>query len=127
MWMLRALVNLELGNQCATEAIVRNHPLHCAFDQKFWVPSPALTKGLALVPTDVTGERHVALRRLFFSSDADLVCIDDNDEITSIDMRGENRFFFTTQKVGSLDRHAPKNLVSGVNDPPTALHFVCFR
>jgi hypothetical protein len=78
------------------------------------------------VAADETGKTHERLLLFFFARQAHLVGIDDDHKITGIDVRRNDRFFFTAQKVGGFDRDAPEDLVTGVDDPPLAVDLTCF-
>jgi len=124
--MLAAGVNFELAVKGATEAIVRDHTTHGAFDEEFWTAFAASAEGLGFVAADIAGEAHVGLGGLFFAADGYLGGVQDDHEVAGIDMRGEDDFVFTAEKIGGLDGNAAEWLAGGVNDPPLAVHFLGF-
>src|SRR6266540_632953 len=85
--------------------------------------SAACPGTLRFVSADVTGKAHITFLFILLSSEPDFFRIDNNDKISGVDMRGENRFSLPAQQVGSLYRDAPENLVLRVNDPPLTRHF----
>ncbi len=105
---------------------MRDHTADSTLDEKLGMALAAGGESLGLVATDVTGEAHVSLLHVFFATDANLVGIDDDDEITRINMRGENSFALAAQKVGGLHGHMAEMLVSSVDDPPIALDLARF-
>src|SRR5262249_9690740 len=88
--------------------------------------SAACPDTFRFVSTDVTGKTHVVFLFLFLSSEPDFFRVDDDDEITGVHVRRENRFSFPAQQVCSLHRDAAEHLVLGVDDPPLARHIAGF-
>src|SRR3712207_2151950 len=61
MRMLRASVDLQLGDHSAAETVVRDHAPDCLLNEQFRMAGATIAEALALVATDITGEAHVAL------------------------------------------------------------------
>jgi len=70
--------------------------------------------------TDVTGKAHESFLLFLFAGDANFFGIHHDNEIAGIDVRGEDTFFFSPQKVRGLDRNAAKYLIFRVDDLPFA-------
>ena len=51
----------------------------------------------------------------------DLVGVDDDDEVTGVDVGGEDRLVLAAQQVRGLDRQAAEADVGGVDDVPLTL------
>src|SRR6202045_5074656 len=81
---------------------------------------------LGFMSAHVAGETHEAFLFFLFAGDTDLLGVDDHDEVTSIDMRRENRLLFTAQKSRRLYRHVAQHLILGIDQPPLAIDFVGF-
>ena len=79
----------------------------------------ALTAGIARVACiDLVG--------LFLAGENHLVGIDDDDVVTTIDVRGECGFVLSAQQLGNLRAQATNNLVGSVDDHPLFVHCGCF-
>ena len=57
---------------------------------------------------------------------ADLGCIDHDDEIAGVDMRGEFGLVLATQASGDLGGETAQHLVSTIDHIPVALNLLCF-
>src|SRR5262245_15225643 len=85
--------------------------------------SAACPNALRFMSPYITRKTHVTLLFFLLPGEPDFFRVDDNDEISSVDVWGENRFFFPAQEVRRLHRDATEHLVLGVNDPPLTRHF----
>src|SRR5438105_8437313 len=72
---------------------------------------------------NVSGKAHECFLLLFFASDAHLVGINHDHEITGIDVWSEDGFLLSAQKIRGLDGNTAKHLIFRVDDPPFAWHF----
>src|SRR5437870_10566801 len=75
---------------------------------------------------NVARKTHKAFLIFLFAGQSHFIGIDHDDEITSIDMRRENRLFFSPEQLCRLHRDAAQHLVLRVNDPPLAGDFAGF-
>lgn len=123
MGMIGTAVDLQLAVNRAAKTVVRDHALHGALYQEFRAAFAALSEGLGLVAADETGETHVALLGLLLASDLHFRCIDHNNEVTRVNMRGEDALMFTAEQIGGLDGDMTEVLVLGIDYPPLAFHF----
>lgn len=120
-------VNLELGDDSGTQAVVRNHAFNSAVNEKLWTTLADFFHGLHFLITDVTTTlAGVEFLLLLLTSQADFVSIDDDHEITGIDVRGKDRVVFTTDQVGGGHGDLAEDLILGVDDPPLAGHVLSF-
>ena len=62
--------------------------------------------------------------RSLYARNANLVSVDDDNEVARINMRGVLRLMLTLQDVSSLGSYATKHLVLCINENPLALNFV---
>jgi hypothetical protein len=79
-----------------------------------------------LLITDVAGFRGVNLLLLLLAAKADFGGVQDDHEITCIDMWCENRLGLAAQEIGGCDCDISKNLVLGVDDPPCGVLLLGF-
>ncbi len=126
MGMLRAAIDLEFTINRAAEAVVRDHSLDGLLDEQLRASCATLTEGFGLMSSDETGKAHVSFLGFLLSPDLDIAGVDDNDEITGVDMSRVDCLVLAAQEVRCLDGDVTQMLVLGVNDPPTAFDFGCF-
>ncbi len=122
MRMFGTAVDLEFAVNRTSETIVRDHSLDSAFNEKLGTALTALTEGFGFVAADKAREAHVGLLSLLFTTDLDVGGIDDNDEVTRVNMRGENGLVLATKQVCSLHGNMAKVLVLGIDHPPLAFY-----
>src|SRR6266705_4394867 len=119
-------IDLELSIDGTSEPVVRNHTANCALDQQFRMTRASRLNVLGFMPAHVAGKTHEGLLLFLFAGDTDLLGVDDDHEVTGIDMRRENRLLFAAQKFRRLHRDAAEHLIFSVDQPPFAVDFICF-
>jgi DNA-directed RNA polymerase II subunit RPB1 len=78
---------------------------------------------IANVSTALAG---VEFLLLLFTGQADFVSIDDDHEITRINVRSEDWVIFTTDQIGGGHGDLAEDLILGIDDPPLAGHVLSF-
>src|SRR5205814_8342623 len=63
---------------------------------------------------------HVGLLLFLFAGDAYFLSINNNDEITGINMGRKNSLLFATEQSRRFHCDPAKNLIPGIDDPPLA-------
>ena len=126
VWVFVAGVDLEFAVEGATEAVVGDHATDGMFDEEFWTALAASAEGFGFVTTDEAREAHVGFCDFFFSTDGDFGGVDDNDEVSGVNVRSEDGFVFSAKEVGCFDGNAAERLAGGVNDPPIAFDLFGF-
>ena len=126
MRMQIAFVNFQFPINGAAEFVMRNHPADRPLDEQFRMPSATCPGVFRFVAADETGKTHEGLLLFFLAGEADLVGIDHDHEVTCIDMRRDDRLFFTPEEVGGFDRDPAEHLVARVDDPPFAVDLAGF-
>ena len=127
MRMSLTRVNLELGDDSSAKAVVWNHAFDSAMNEEFWATLTDFFHGLHLLITDVTTTlAGVEFLLLLLAGEADFVSIDDDHEITRINVRSEDRVVFTTDQVGGGHGDLAEDLILGIDDPPLAGHVLSF-
>jgi len=124
--VLVALVDVQLGDDRAAEAVVGNHSLDGTFDNEFGMATAAGLGRLGLVATDETGVAHVLLLDFLLAGKDGLFGIDDNDVIAGIDVGGENGLVLAPEEDGGFFSHTTDDLVIGINNVPLAFDLFCF-
>ena len=125
--MLVAFVNFELGQQHAPEAVLGNHALDGAVNEHLGLLRAHLRDGGVFLAALPAGIAHVFLGRLLLAGDADLLGVDDDDEVAGIEVRRIDRLVFAAQNVGDLHGQAAQHGAVGINDMPLALVQIHFR
>lgn len=120
--MFGTTVDLEFAVNRTAKTIVRDHSLDGAFNKKFGAALTALTEGFGFVSPDKARETHIGLLSLLFTADLDVGGIDDNDEVTCVNMGCENGLMLAAEQVCSLHGNMAKVLVLGVDYPPLAFY-----
>src|SRR5437764_8870152 len=75
---------------------------------------------------DVTRKTHETFLLFFFAAHANFVRVDHDHEIAGVDVRSENRLFFSAQKLCRLDRDLTEHLIFRIDQPPFAVNFAGF-
>ena len=120
--MFRTTIDLQLAIDRAAKTVMRDHSLDGALNKEFGTALTALTEGLGFVSADETGEAHVGLLGLLLTADLDVRRIDDDDEITGVNMGGENGLVLATKQIGCLHGDMAEVLVFGIDHPPVAFY-----
>jgi hypothetical protein len=102
---------------------VRNHPANRALDEQLRMTRPPCFDVLRFVATHETGKAHESFLVFLLAGEPHFFGVDDDDEITGIDVRRVDRLFFAAQQIGGFHGDATQDLVLGVNDPPFAWNF----
>ncbi len=117
-------IDLELAKLSAAQASLRDHSPDSALDEKDWATLTDDAWGLDFLAADVAGETSVDLGGFLGASQRNLVGIDDDDEVTGINVGGESGLVLASQEACSLDGNLAENLALGVDDIPLALDFM---
>src|SRR3984957_4031791 len=114
--MLGAGVDLQLAELLATEPRLRDHSPDCTPDYLFGIVCEKIsvgtlrqTSGVAAV---VVGELSAGL----VGGHDRLGGVNDNNEVTGVDVGGEDRLVLTAQTSGHLGGHPAEHHAVGVDD-----------
>lgn len=119
--MLGTTVDFELAEDGATEAIVRHHAFDCTLDEELWAALADAGGVFDFLVTDEASFGGVDLLFFFFAAEADIGCIQHDDEIARVHMRGESRLGFAAQDIGRSHGDVTEDLILGINDVPLAV------
>jgi len=119
-------VNFEFFKDGAAETVVGDHAFHSVFDQAFRVLLSQAFRRIGFVATNVAGEAVVDFLLFFSTRQRYLGGIDDDDEISGIDVGGEDRLVFTTEEAGDLHCDTPEGAACRINHIPATLDFFGF-
>ena len=123
MRMLRTSVNLQLLAHCTAKRVLGEHALNSVLNNALGMLLHGLGERLALQTTGITAVAVVFLGRSLGARNPDLVGVDDDDEVTRVNMRGVLRLVLTLEKLCSLGSNAAKDLILGIDNQPFALNF----
>ena len=127
MGMSLTRVNLQLGDDSGSEAVVRYHTFNGTMNEKFWATLTDFLDSLHFLIANVsTALAGVEFLLLLFTGQADFVSIDDDHEITRINVRSEDWVIFTTDQIGGGHGDLAEDLILGIDDPPLAGHVLSF-
>src|SRR5215203_4000191 len=123
MRVVRPGVHLQLGQLLAGEAVARQHPLDGLADDFLRLALEHLSQGAGLDPAGVAAVAVVGLLRELVAGDADFLRVDDDDEVTGVDVGRVLRLALAAQRVGNLRCKTTEGLPLGIDDVPVALAF----
>jgi hypothetical protein len=116
--MLSAAINFQLGEEAATEPILRQHPAHRGLDQALRLISEHLARGSR---ADAARIGRVAMVQLILGLRAgklDLRRIDDDNEIAGVLMGREVRSMLAAQDASRTRRNPAQGAPIGVDQNP---------
>src|SRR6478735_3774373 len=119
--VVRPGVDLQLLQNLTAELVLGQHAPHGLLDGLAGVLLEDLADRGGREAARVTGVAVGELGRLLGAGQGDLLRVDDDDEVTSVHVRGEDRLVLAAQKVGGLDGEPAQDDVGGVDDVPLAL------
>lgn len=117
MWMLAALVDLQLGQHFAAELVFWQHPPHSIPHDLFWLSFHAATGSLRF-QTSVTGVPGVRFLVQLTASKFDFLAIRKNDKIAGINIGRINGPMFAHQDHRNVGGDSTNDLIFAVDDPP---------
>lgn len=119
-----ASIDLELAELGATEAGLRDHAPDGALDEQDWAALADNARGFHLLATDIAGEAGVDFGSFLGAGQDNLVRIDDDDEVTGINVGGENGLVLAAEEARGLNSDLAEDLALGVDHIPLALDFM---
>src|ERR1700726_2008532 len=97
--MLITFVHFQFGVKCPPETVVRDHSFDRMFNQQLWPAIPTPPSGLRFVSADKSGKTRECLLNLLFSSQSHLFRVNDDHEVTRVDVRGKYGLPFPAKQV----------------------------
>ena len=116
-------VHLQLFDHCVTQRALREHALHGLFEGAAGVLGLHVLETGRVDAARVAGVTVVNLVGGLVARDTELFGIDDDDEVTGIDVRRVDGFVLAAQTEGDFTGHPSENLVGRVNHKPLMRHF----
>ena len=112
-------VDLELAHLGGAEFILGNHAFDGPLKDKLGTTFPNLGWSLDGLATNVSRVTCVDLILLLIAGEPGMLGIDDNDEVTGINVRSEDCLVLATEKTGCLHGDFANDLVLGINNVPS--------
>ena len=115
MRMIGTSINLEFSHDLAAQRVARNHALHRLVDDALgMIAIQTRAEGFALDASGPSGMPVEVLLGPFVAGQMHLFRVDHDDEITGVDVRGENRLVLAPKDIGDLDGHASQDQALGI-------------
>ena len=116
--VLRPGVDAQLALDLTAELVLRQHADDRLFDDTVGVLFHQLADRACPQPAGITRVAVSQLLVRFVAAHGDLVSVDDDDEVATVDIGGECRLVLAAQQVGCRDGKAAEHHVRGVDDIP---------
>ena len=114
-------VNLELFHLGGTKLVLGNHAFDSPLEDELGATLADLGRSLNGLTADVTGVTGVDFVLFLGPGEAGVFGIDDDDEVTGINVRREDRLVLSAEETGCLHGDFTDDLVLGINDVPGTL------
>src|SRR5262245_29937770 len=119
--MRRARIDLELRDLAARKPVAREHSLHRLADDLGRAPLELLGERPRAKAARIARVAVVALLLELVAGDRDLLGVDDDDEVTGVDVRRVLRLALSPQGVRDARGKATQGLAVGIDDVPALL------
>ena len=120
--VLGTCVNVQVVDELVTKTGLGQHALHRPTDEF----GGSFCKDLAgrgeALATRITGVANVNAVGHLFAGKTNLICIDDDDVVTTVHMRGVTGLVLATQHQGDAGSQATEHEVGCINDEPLLVH-----
>lgn len=118
MRMFFTCINLKLFHLGGTKLVLGDHAFDGPLKDEFGATLADLVWSLDGLTTNVTGVTGVDLVLLLAATELGVLGIDDNDEVTGIDVRRKDRLVLSAKETGCLHGDFSDDLVLGINNMP---------
>jgi len=118
MRMLTTGVDFQFGELSGAKSGVGEHSFHRALDDCRGTALSERLQGFLFETVREAGMSRINFLGFLFAGDFDLLGIDDDDEITRVNVGRELRLVFASQDVGDSGSQTAKGFAFGVNDEP---------
>ena len=124
--MLATSVHFHLLDHRVTQRALGQHALDGLLQRAAGVLGLHVAEVRGRDTAGVTRVTVVHLVERLGAGDLELGCVDDDDEVTGIDVRRVNGFVFAAQTEGNFAGYPAEHLVGGVNHKPLVHHLSGF-
>ena len=111
-------INFKLSHLGCAELVLGDHSFDGPLEDEFRTTLADLVRGLDGLSAHVTGVTGVDFVLLFTAAEFGVLGIDDDDEVTSINVWREDCLVLSAKETGCLHGDFSDDLVLGINDVP---------
>ncbi len=98
VWVVRPCIDFELEPHSSPEPIFRKHAIDSMLDDFCWIMRQKIGNFFESGSPWVPGVAEILLLLSAFSFENDLLCVDDNDVITAVNVRGKQWLVLTANE-----------------------------
>jgi len=111
-------IDFKLLHLSGAQLVLGDHSFDGPLKDELRTTLANFARSLDGLTTDEAGVASIDFVALLASGEASLVCIDDDDEVTGINVRREDRLVLSAKETGCLHGDFSDDLVLGINDVP---------
>src|SRR6476620_5023615 len=120
--MLITCINEQLLVHLATEPVLWQHTFHCSFDDHFGSALQEVFGNFFFTSTRITCIVVVNFFIHFVAGEFDFVCVDHDNEVATVNVRGVVCFVLAAQNCSNTSTHTSHGLIGTVHNIPVALN-----
>src|SRR5262245_2504106 len=118
MWMCTIYIYKQFLVHLATQTVLRQHTFYGTLDHHFRTTLQQVLGNFFFQTTGVATEVVIHFLLKFVTGELNLVAINHDNIITTINMWGKIRFVLTTQHGRDFGAHATYGLIGTINNVP---------
>ncbi len=120
-------IDMQVAEKLVAQSVFGEHASDGVFNNLDGVLGEHFSRSRETLSAGISGVAHVNLVGHFLAGKSDFVRIDDDDIVTTIEMRGVIRFCLASEDACDGGSQSADNHLLGVNNNPFFLHdlFVC--
>lgn len=122
MRMLTISIYKQLLVHLATETVLRKHTFNGTLDDHFRTTLQQVLSHFFLKTAGITGEVVIDFLLKFVTGELDLISIDHDHEIATVNVGSEIRFVLTTKYGRDFGAHTTYGLIGTIYNVPVTLH-----
>ena len=118
MRMLAAGIDVEVAVEGISQSVLRKHTADGVLEDTLGMDGANLCRGGLALAAGIAGVVLIDLVGLFLTREDYLLCIDDDNIVAAINVRGEARFGLASEDVGYAGGQTSHGLVFCINENP---------
>lgn len=119
--MLRTSEYMEVGDEAVAETVLRKHTANNLGKELSGVLLEFLLRGAEALATWITRVADINAIGHFLTGQLNFVCVDDDNVVTAVLIRGKAWLVLATEDLSNLRAHAAEDLALSVDYNPTLL------
>jgi len=124
--VLRSDEDFTLIKDLCAQLVVGDHPFNRSLDEALRVLLTDFLRSLDDLVTDETSVASVNFLSLFVSAKSHLLSVDNDNVVTTVNVRGEDCLVLATEETGGFHGDMAEWLACGVDKMPLAFNVYCF-